>query len=499
MSKVGTRHLETLLIPKPEALVESMRAFGYELETAVADLIDNSLTAFARNIWIDFLWDGENSSVRIQDDGMGMDRNTVINAMRLGSVSPVKKRASHDLGRFGLGLKTASFSQCRRLSVRTQAAKKTMSTWTWDLDHIASTDKWMLIEGCSKEEELLFGERKIRKHGTIVLWTSLDRITSCTNVDDENDHQNYLQRAEKVCNYIGMVFHRFIEEGIAFFVNGIAVEAWDPFMEHNPSTQKLTEETLTSGIVVTPFVLPHYSKLNQRSHEAAGGIRGWNEHQGFFIYRNKRMLVAGHWLGFFIKEDHYKLARIRVDIPNHLDAEWGIDVKKSKAVPPDYLKKQLRQIADKTRKKAVEIYRFRGAKLTPKGTQGVVFVWEKKVQHGKVSYEINRKHPVVELVLKKSNSRQSVTRMLRMIEETIPVPLINITNSESPDTAAQPFETDRKTEILLIAEEAFESLRASGLTKQESIDRICSLDPFYNFPEILQLIKEKYEEKTGRV
>src|SRR5262245_18928842 len=100
--------------PNAPSLVNSMCASGYDLDSAVADIIDNSISARATSVRIIVHEDGESSWIAIADDGWGMDDETLRNAMTFGCIDPEEARAPDDLGRFGLGLKTASLSQCRR-------------------------------------------------------------------------------------------------------------------------------------------------------------------------------------------------------------------------------------------------------------------------------------------------------------------------------------------------------------------------------------------------
>ncbi len=139
--------------PQAACLAESLRAFPYELPTALADLVDNSLTARARNVWLDFHWDGADSVIAITDDGDGMTEEKLRAAMRPGSQSPLVPRETHDLGRFGLGLKTASFSQARRFSVRSRPGKSDPATRCWDLDHIALVNDWQLLRSADSAAE----------------------------------------------------------------------------------------------------------------------------------------------------------------------------------------------------------------------------------------------------------------------------------------------------------------------------------------------------------
>ena len=228
-----------------------------------------------------------------------------------------------------------------------------------------------------------------------------------------------------------MVFHRFLEAGgFRILIGELPVTPWDPFMKGEKATQMLGEEELELGgnrVVVRPYVLPHISKLSEEAHRRGAGPRKWSDHQGFYVYRNIRLLVAGSWLRLgFVKEEHNKLARIQLDFPNELDFAWDINVRKSRAVPPDALRDDLIRIARKTREVARGIYRHRGATIARQYTEQV-FMWEKKVKHNKVFYRLNAAHPGVAALMdtaRKHGISKEVSNFLRLIEETIPVPLI---------------------------------------------------------------------------
>lgn len=486
--------------PRAEAMFESLRSFGYDLQTAIADLIDNSITARARNIWIHFHWDGEHSAITVCDDGLGMSEAELIEAMRPVSRSPVEAREPNDLGRFGLGLKTASFSQCRLLTVRTRQQRQPPVTRCWDLDYVARIKDWRLLRKAPDGAEEHLQQLNQMKSGTIVLWQKMDRLVGKTKSDDAVAHQHFLERIDHVKDHLAMVFHDYMQgpRSIKIWINGNPVEPWDPFLINHPATQRLPVENMPiagRNVTVTPFILPHHSKLDSESHAASAGPRGWNAHQGFYIYRNRRLLVAGNWLGLgFQKEEHYKLARIRVDVPAELDDQWQIDVLKSRAHPPSSLRGPMKRVARLTRNVASEIYRHRGARLTPAGSGERVFPWEQRVRHSKIYYSINRNHPLVQDVLQSSSDENKIRALLRLLEETVPVPLISINNSERPNHHAAPFEGAASRDVVSVIIQVYHSLRNGGYTSAEAKARLKTLEPFQAFPEVIASVDELEEE-----
>jgi len=283
---------------------------------------------------------------------------------------------------------------------------------------------------------------------------------------------------------------------VSFFLNGNPIVPWDPFLADHVATQRLPVERLVfqgQTVEVEPFVLPHLSKLDADSHRLASGLRGWNAHQGFYVYRNSRLLVPGDWLGVkgWRQEEHYKLARIRIDLPNSLDHEWEIDVTKSQARPPERLRRELARIGERTRSAAKRVYSHRGAKLLPAQGQERVFLWEQTAKHNQVFYRLNRNHPLLKQVRSVCADKNMLNALVRLIEETVPVPLIMSTDREMPDRTLGPFEAAKTSEILEVMRQVHEALVAGGLSHTDAMLRLSTFEPFGNFPSLLQSIREQ--------
>lgn len=484
--------------PGATDLFESLRAFGYDLPTAIADVLDNSLTAGAKNIWIDLAWKGRNSRVTIRDDGRGMSEAKLVEAMRPGSTSPVKDRDPEDLGRFGLGMKTASISQCRCLTVMTREAGSALAVRRWDLDYLSTvrSGEWRLLKGQSLLEP---EDRKLldsRKSGTVLFWDRLDTLVGDVDEDDDVAQRHFRERAEAVRDHLAMVFHRFLRgrNSVEIHLNGRSIQPWDPFLEDSGASEPLPSETLGMGperIEVKGFILPHHSRISAEAHASAAGYNGWNAHQGFYIYRNRRLLVAGDWLGLGMqKEEHFKLARIRIDLPNSTDLSWQIDVKKSLAHPPAALRKDLKRIARAARSRASSIYRHRGKLVQRTLGDGGAFLWKHLTKHGKTFYKINRDHPLVARILADADNKKPIRALMSLIEQTVPAPLIVINNAEAPDSLAQPFE-GASAELRAAMEVVFAALVSSGRSPYDAGDELIRMEPFDAYPEIVAAFVEK--------
>jgi hypothetical protein len=483
--------------PDPGALIESMRAFGYSLPTAIADLVDNSISARATRIDIRLHWAGELSWIAVLDNGDGMDAETLTSAMRLGSRNPEEVRAVDDLGRFGLGLKTASFSQARSLTVASRRHEGTTVVRRWDLDQVVASRRWSLM--LDADEHSADGIASLADHsrGTVVVLTSLDRLSGGAAADDEHAQTHFLRHAEAVSRHLAMTFHRFLShKDLEITVDGRQVIGWDPFMTAEGQVQIGPAERLRVGngvVDVLPHVLPHFSRLTTEQHVAAAGPLGWNQHQGFYVYRAGRLLVDGGWLGLpIVSEEHYKLARIRIDLDNSMDHDWQIDVRKATARIPRPLVGDMRRIATATRQKAAKAYRHRGRRLAGHPTAGAATgVWDARTSRGLISYRIDRDHPVIHAVLAGAGAaRPDLERVLRLVEETVPLASIVMDSRERPDSTAGAFD-GREGELAQILRAGFDALVANGVMAADALRILGAREPFNEHPTLLASLAEQ--------
>ena len=433
-----------------------------------------------------------------------MTESSLRQAMKPGSLSPLATRTANDLGRFGLGMKTASISQCRCLTVLSKTATTLPALRRWDLDYIASTrtGEWRLLKKLDllspADHALLEGQ----KSGTILFWDRLDALVATVDHDDEMAQKHFRERAEAVKHHLSMVFHRFLKGrgAINIFMNGRAIQPWDPFLEDIGFTDPQTAETLVADgekIEVKPFILPHHSRITPDQHQEAAGQKGWNAHQGFYVYRNRRLLVAGDWLGLGMqKEEHFKLARIRIDIANSADLQWQIDVKKSRARPPASLKRDLQRIARTTRARASSIYRHRGKMIQRQLGDKEAFLWTHLTKHGKSFYKINRDHPLVRKVMETQTDRLPLKALFSLIEQTIPAPLIVINNAETPDAFGQPFE-GAATELRQAIEAVFNAMVEGGRDRAHAARALLGMEPFNNHPDIVTAFLDEIGRKSA--
>lgn len=491
--------------PPASSMIESLRGVGYSPETAIADLVDNSISAHARNIWITFWWEGRRSHIAVLDDGDGMTEDELSEAMRPGSRCPLESRPADDLGRFGLGLKTASFSQCRQLTVASLRNGQ-LSTRRWDLDHVARVQEWQLLKNpVARSADLLKPLLELHQ-GTMVLWEALDRVVGNASTSDSGSHDLFLRLIDRVESHLAMVFHRFLEggpAGLSIFVNGRGedhrVRAWDPFMRDCQATRVTPEEPVATpgGVVkLQGFVLPHKDRLNQRQFEIGAGLEGWTAQQGFYVYRNRRMLVSGNWLGLgqrraWTREEPYKLARLRLDIPNTADADWEIDIKKSVARPPSYIASRLRDLAEQVRDQARQVFVHRGSYGSRRPTPDLQRAWRVVQRKDSVAYLVDRSHPLVRQVLDQAGSlREAVAAMLRLLEETMPVQRVWIDSVEKGEIHKGAFGGTQSAEIQAVLGVLYHHLvETVGLDRRSAQSQLLKTEPFHNHPDLIEALE----------
>lgn len=492
MSEIDYSKFQTTsAIPEASSMIETFRAIGYNIETAVADIIDNSISANAKNIWVNFEWKGSKTWLSIKDDGLGMNNEELIQAMRPGSKNPLQERNEKDLGRFGLGLKTASFSQARKLTVISKKADYKPVYWTWDLDFVNKTGNWDLIKYLPNED--LVKEISEFTSGTIVLWNDIDRVVKDFSQDDNKALDKFLLTMEQVKKHLAMVFHKFIEKSkINIFFQDKKITAWNPFLTDETATQIFPEEKIQNGNVkIEGFVLPHKSKISEEKYKYAEGVKGWNEQQGFYIYRNERLLLAGDWLGLFRKEEHYKLTRIQIELPNTLDSEWQIDIKKSVARPPLVFREQIKAYALKVRQQGVEVYRHKGKSVKQVAGQKFVPLWIDHKRGDKWFYKINRENPILDKIKEQAKKEpdKAIEMLLRFIEETIPSKSIYIKESEQPELQGTPFEDTNHDIIRNTMKAMYSNLLTQGKTDEQAKAIISNIEPFNNFVHFLEFLE----------
>ena len=396
-------------VPSAYNTISSNRSIGYSMPSAVADIIDNSISAGAKNI--DLIAPSLTDPVLlIVDDGCGMDQDELDIAMTFGgAINCQEDRPKNDLGRFGMGLKTASLSQCTKLEV---ISKKDGSFvgGCWDLAYIKKYDTWDYIviseAECRKKVKDTFLSDDEIASGTAVIWSHFDRLReSATNKFDEFSNQ-----MSKTCKKLSLIFHRYLagEEGInkiRITYNKNVLHPIDPFLTGEIAEVAKVKTIPLNNDVITVHChkLPYPDKLTKEQLNRAQLEDGSTllENQGFYVYRNKRLIDYGTWFGLASKKDKTKLSRIQIDIPNTLDSVWSLDIKKSRAIPPEKIRDDLKQILETNAIKSKKTYTTRARK------KDSATYWVREVTPSNtIEYTINDDHPLIKDFKSKLTSEQ---------------------------------------------------------------------------------------------
>ncbi|WP_151773106.1 ATP-binding protein [Streptomyces abyssomicinicus] len=474
--------------PKAVGMVASLSSLGYSLPDAVADLVDNSVSADAGTIDVEFTWEGSDSWVAIVDDGRGMSETGLVTAMTVAARWSATDRSRTDLGRYGVGLKSASFSQCRLLTVCTAEGGGRWHTRTWDLDVVEQTGEWRLLHEPSAEAKgILERLTANRLHGTVVLWQRLNGYREVFAADGKTQ-QGFYEEIPKVSNHLGLVFARFLTGSTAVHlrVAGDPVQPWDPFLSAHPSVRRLPDEKLPLDghwVRVRPYVLPGLQRLTPQEADVAGGPKGWLRQQGFYVYRRDRLILSGSWLSIrgLRREEKYNLARIAIDIPAETDSQWQVDVRKATVVPPVSLRRHLARIARSARTEAATTVKHKGRITARRRSGDLQFAWHVSREDDTVNCRINRNHPLVQGVLQSGGGEPADVRaLLRLLEETVPVSALRVLHE--PDTAddPEPFGGAVKatTEAVEVAERMLQVLLSQGRSRLDALRLIRSTQPF---------------------
>lgn len=485
--------------PPAAAMIEAMRALGYSFQAAVADIVDNSISAGARHIDITTHWEGPGTWISIVDDGRGMNRDDLVNAMRPGSFSPLMARARGDLGRFGMGLKTASFSQCRRLTVASRVTGGTVEVRRWDLDHVAAAGEWQLLRSAAPDSQLHLEALDGMAHGTVVLWEMPDRIIGRIPPGEpamKRARRQFFDQVERLEHHLATTFHRFLRGTgrRTIKLNGHDLAPWDPLLGGWESIAQLPEERLHldgHAVTVQGTILPHPSRIEADRMAEAAGPAGWNRQQGFHVYRDGRLLSAGGWLGLGLEQDdRYRLARVRVDIPSALDQQWGVDIRKSRVAIPPALRDDLRRIARMTRDHALNVYRQRSRSVpTPNPGEPVSLWLISPTGQGGYSYRINREHPLIHVLRQGDPARRAaIDAFIDLTCRTLPVERIWMNGPDESTATTSPLSADD----LNLAQRILTSLVASGLPAEQAVLRLSLMEPYADHPatELEALLNE---------
>ena len=472
-------------IPKADSLMGSMRSIGYTFESAIADIIDNSISAHAKNIQLSFPTEASNCFVSIMDDGVGLTEDELFNAMRYGSTACEETRSDDDLGRFGLGLKAASLSQCKILSVVSKKDGRT-TAFQWNYNHILMSGEWDLIILPEKEQRSLpnYDVFNNQANGTLVVWQDFDVIDKATNGQIFTTLCAY---KETVSDYVSLIFHRFLNNhSLSIKLNQLNIEGQDPFLD--TKKEKVTRQKVinlaikdSNGIErivkVQPVILPFYKDLTKKDIKLLGGDENLRTKQGYYIYRNDRLIIWGTWFGLQ-RGELTKNARIRVDFPNSLDDIWKIDIKKQNASIPLQIRNSLKRAVTEAMNLSVKQQTHRGRKANV--DEKIDYIWSRiQCRDNQYAYEINRDSQFLNLIKQKlsDDDMDYLEMFIEEVERNLPVQQIYIdrANNEYTENEVDDRDSDLKQKAIIMIQTA---LKYGSKPLNEIIKVIMSSEPF---------------------
>lgn len=481
--------------PHPYALIEALRSVGYTPSTALADLIDNSISAGARTIRVavEPSHDAAGGYAYVDDDGAGMSSSALRAAMRWGGDGGQRKREATDLGRFGLGLKTASFSLGRTLSVISRTLPGAdLSGYSWDLDHIAAVG-WRMLDGYAESAARIVADSRLarddREVGTLVVVTNLDRLGVGARSGTLRQ-QNTATTLRHIASHVGMVFHRFLTTGVEITLGEGKIQAWDPF-EGGVQT---AEEYLGKEARVTSFVLPHQSRIATALHERLAGPRGWLNHQGFLIYRAKRLIVPGGWLRLCEPQERYRLARVRVDLETSVDSGWKLNVMKSAVTAPSGVVADLERIGGAVRRQAEAAFGFRGERQAPsRVSEGAISqaFWRQEIKPDSVRFRVNRSHPLIQTLKQQIRDPEIAEPFLKAFERLLPLDAILQDPKRTTNGAAEELASVDIGELAGLARRAIALLERQKLSSERARQIVLGADPFLTHASTLAEILDE--------
>ena len=458
--------------PKQRNLFNSASSAGsYDLASALADIIDNSISAGATtvSVYMNFDYDNlEDSWITITDNGHGMSYDELRTSMQLASDDPENERRESDLGRFGFGMKSASLSQGRSLTAISKRATTELSVAIWDKD--SKESEWMMPMGAGADAEAHLQSELLAHHGTQIVWHKLSHVT-----DDYTLSTNQLNEIQNTAiNELRLTYHRLIKNGLKLIINNQERPPRNPFANATPGPETPFPYRDTS-ILCKPFNLPHFGNLTAEQEDDLGGTEGLMRNQGFYVYRNKRLIIHGTWFGIIKHSAAYQLSRIQLDVPNSLDKYWKISIDKKSAQLPASLRKNLLGYIKENNKTSSEVLRRKPARR--RNREETSALWNMITQNGITKFTTNMDHPIIKSLIESDHPTSADIRLaLTLLEASFPIEEIRLALEKKNVNIVQPqIESDQFTET---AKASFEFLIEQGLGYSDLIEMIQTTEPY---------------------
>lgn len=440
---------------------------GYSLETALADIVDNSIAAKATKIQLKFnIKNSADDTVMILDNGFGMSLDTMKKAAILAHTGKEEKRNVEDLGRYSLGLKSASMSFCDRLYIISKEKDKEANSIIMDFEEIIKNHTWNAYEASIPEYESLIGES-----GTIIVWKKLKIINS-----NQFDRRLLNEKIASVEQHFSHIFSDYLKKNIIqIYIEKNRIMPWDPFMLCLDNTKIVSSSSIIykgEKIETTTYILPVASSLTEQEQRTLIG-KGLGEQQGFYIYRNGRIISEGGWLNLagLTIDNKSQYARIRVDIPTNLDEDFKVNFMKNSIEIPEELKSQFIKIAKIAKRESLHNYAYMKNPSFKKERKkkDVIPVWSVTNTDKGIYLTINENHPII-LEITKELSIRNRKKLFSLLSKNIPVDRVQSNDFNNKGYTEQ--------EINQLLAETYESLKSDGLSLEDIQHKMSNMEPF---------------------
>jgi hypothetical protein len=478
--------------PEPYALLESNRNLGYSVEEAIADLLDNSVSARSTEVNIWMVWNEGNPVLKIFDNGVGMNLKELIDSFKLGSL---KERSKNDLGRFGFGMKTASISQARKLVIISKKQEFNVVFRSLDLDFIQTNNSWNLSVPNEKEYSEEISLLNKNGSGTFLIWENWDRAP--------RNLENFASQISKTKNYLSVCFHRFLElKSLKINFNSIELVGISPI----PTTSTLSSTVILNDqdeTKLNSYSLQHPIHWDEDYENATirfnsySLFNGFEQQQGIYIYRLNRLITPyGGWRDLMKNKNSSKLARVTIDIPNslELDEKWNLEITKTDASIPFEFIKEIEIFVEKTKNLSGVKVNGGGRKVERdfRANFDNATVWKDQFDNSSYKYKVNEKHPIFQIMLEKSLiDSKSLKFLLEVIESNLPISKIIENNDLRPNHHDRIKLKDKLSlEYLNIAKDLFDKYRC-GHSHNDSLILLFKCEPYcYHQEQIKSYLNE---------
>ena len=475
------------ITPYATSLLRSNRNLGYLIEEAISDLIDNSITAEAKSIYINLKWNNQIPTLSISDNGFGMTLNKLVESFRLGSNSEI--RESNDLGRFGLGMKTASLSQAKRLVVLTKRNNEKIIGRALDLEYIEQiNNRWNLeiidIENYSEECRIL----EESNQGTVIIWGNWDRAPK--------NEEDFISISNNVINYLSVCFHRYIDKYLKIFFNDFEVPSVSP-IPPNSEVKSRTPFSESNDTVQNAYLLQHPKYwdndfINSRVFNSYTLFNGFEAQQGLYIYRCDRLITPkGGWFELIKQSNSSKLARITIDYPNKSDKIWNTDVTKTSPSIPYEFKKEIENLISTIKSASIikinKGYRKQGDEIRSNYKNSQIWKEEIDNNHNCFRYKIDLNHMIFKYLEEESIiDHKNLVKIIRLIEDNLPISKIIENNELKPSYHDRMIRSEKlSNENLEIAKNIFDIMKTKMPT-HECLEQLFLSEPFCYYQDQLK-------------